>query len=65
MKVVRNIFINIHYTPLYRLEADALAKQYERRGYTREADNEDYEEDLVIQLLKTNSHLTKLGVSNV
>jgi hypothetical protein len=48
VEVVKNIFIDIHYTEDERNKAESLAKRYEAKGYSREADNDD-----VIQLLIT------------
>ncbi len=53
MESQRVIFINIHYQVGEREKADRLARTYEKRGYSREADNQEDDEDLVIQLLKT------------
>jgi len=48
MEVVKNQFIDIHFEEDEREKAEKLARRYEARGYTREADGED-----CIQLLKT------------
>jgi DNA-directed RNA polymerase len=54
MELVRNTFIDIHFKDeIERLKADIIAKNYEKRGYTREVDDDE-----IIQLLRT----TKKGI---
>jgi len=38
MNIVRNTFIDIHYTDGEREKANKLAKRYEKRGYSRDDD---------------------------
>ena len=50
MEVVRNTFVDIHYTDNERAQAEKIARSYERRGYTLEDDSGN-----CIQLLTTDN----------
>lgn len=39
MELMKNTFIDIHYTGGERAQAERLARLYEKRGYSREADD--------------------------